>query len=284
MDLGQSATEGVGTSSAHNTYGRLSARRTAAVTEASEPHCKPRRAAGSAKTPALSRIIGKVAHPVAGISLHYALSAAAIARNVLQSGRPGEIMTEIDSHDFERAKVCYEQNFEHARSLNVQMNHIPTIAITATGGLWFAAGASPKMELVMRFGLLMFAGICDIGLVLAILRVRDVFHSYLEKIREFNPPSYADGRPEKPKIVRLGAYSMVTVYASLMLIASLLSLAGALTFYWPFEVGTRAVGVIIVIGVVTTLFSSLYTSRGRTFAVPLVFAAIAWLAYHFRGY
>jgi len=108
-------------------------------------------------------------------------------------------MDNIQQNEFEREKVCYKQNFEQARSLNAQMNQIPTLAITLTGGLWFAAGLTERMQTPMRFGLLIFAGLCNIGLVLAILRVRDVFHSYLEGLRAFHPPGYVEGRPKNPK-------------------------------------------------------------------------------------
>lgn len=185
-------------------------------------------------------------------------------------------------HDFEREKVCYEQNFKHARGLNAQMNQIPTLAITLTGGLWFAAGLTEKLQPNMRFGLLLFAWLCDIGLVLAMIRVRDVFHSYLEKLKEFNPDSYVQGRPAKPAIGRLGAYSMVAVYALLMLCASLLSIVGAFAFYWPFAPRMRPVGIITVVGFYAILFTFLYGNWKRTLVVAItsvvgVVLAAVWI-------
>jgi hypothetical protein len=167
-------------------------------------------------------------------------------------------MTRNPEDEFEREKVCYEQNFEHARALNAQMNQIPTLAITLTGGLWFAAGVTEKMQNPMRFGLLVFAGLCDIGLVLVILRVRDVFDSYLERIEAFRPESFVAGRPQQPKMGRLGSYSMVTVYALLMFAACLLSMVGAFVFYWPFQNRMLPLGITIAAAVFAILVTALY--------------------------
>jgi hypothetical protein len=181
-------------------------------------------------------------------------------------------------NEFEREKVSYEQNFEQARSLNAQMNQIPTLAITLTGGLWFAAGVTERMQTPMRFGLLIFAGLCDIGLVLAILRVRDVFHSYLEKLKAFYPQSYVEGRPEQPKIGRLGDYSMVTVYALLMFSASLLSLFGAFTFYWPFQPRTMPLGIVVAIASLATLYTFLYYNWKYTALIAFLGVTVLALA------
>ena len=40
---------------------------------------------------------------------------------------------------FERDKVCYEQNFQQYRAMNQIMWQVPLLAITITGGLWYAA-------------------------------------------------------------------------------------------------------------------------------------------------
>lgn len=186
-------------------------------------------------------------------------------------------MDKQQQDEFEREKVCYEQNFKQARSLNAQMNQIPTLAITLTGGLWFAAGVTEKMQTPMRFGLLLFAGVCDIGLGLAILRVRDVFRSYLEKLRAFHPTSFVDGRPSNPKIARLRDYSMVAVYALLMLVASLLSLIGAFTFYWPFDVRMIPVGIAVTIGAFAALSAFLYSNWKRTALVAVLSALVVAL-------
>jgi hypothetical protein len=185
-------------------------------------------------------------------------------------------MTEVGT-DFEREKLCYQQNFEHARSLNHQMNQIPTLAMTLTGGLWFAAGVTERMEETMRFGLLLFASICDFSLALAILRVRDVFNSYLEKVRTFHPASYSDGHPTSPKLGWMGDYSMVSVYCTLMITAALLSIIGAFAFYWPYAERLLPVGAVCSLGVLASLGTHLFKSWRHAAAVAVGFAIVTTL-------
>lgn len=172
----------------------------------------------------------------------------------------------MSDNDFEREKTCYEQNFEQARCLNSQMNQVPVLAMTLTGGLWFAAGLTENLYSEIRFGLLLFAGFCNIALILAALRIRDVFHSYLERIKQFRPDSFASGKPDDPKVPRLGDYSMITIYCALMAIGSVLSFAGALGFYWPFESG-RWIGLIVVILVLVILYFTLFKRQNKAGAV-----------------
>ena len=40
---------------------------------------------------------------------------------------------------FDRDRVCYEQNFQQFRAMNQIMWQVPLLAITITGGLWYAA-------------------------------------------------------------------------------------------------------------------------------------------------
>ncbi|MDP2620425.1 MAG: hypothetical protein Q8P46_09655 [Hyphomicrobiales bacterium] len=168
----------------------------------------------------------------------------------------------MSDNDFEREKVCYEQNFEQARSLNSQMNQVPVLAMTLTGGLWFAAGVTENLYSEIRFGLLLFAGFCNIALILAALRIRDVFHSYLDRIRQFRPDSFASGKPEDPKVPQLGDYSMITIYCALMAIGSVLSFVGALGFYWPFGFG-RWIGIVALAAVLAALYLTLFKRRKK---------------------
>lgn len=168
----------------------------------------------------------------------------------------------MSDSDFEREKVCYEQNFEQARSLNSQMNQVPVLAMTLTGGLWFAAGVTENLYSEIRFGLLLFAGFCNIALILATLRIRDVFHSYLERIKQFRPESFACGKPEDPKVPQLGDYSMITIYCALMAIGSVLSFAGALGFYWPFDF-VRWIGIASLVSVLGALYLTLFKRRKK---------------------
>lgn len=140
-----------------------------------------------------------------------------------------------DDKQFERDSLCYQQNFEQARNLNNQMNNLPTISMTLTGGLWFAAGVTEVLDTQVRFWLLIFAGYCNVLLVFSLIRIRDVFESYLEKLREFNPRSYSSGRPNRPKISWLGSYSTIIMYSILMGFAAIGSFIFAVYKYWPYN-------------------------------------------------
>ncbi len=86
---------------------------------------------------------------------------------------------------FERDKVAYEQNAQHLRSLNQFLWQVPTIAITLTGGLWY--GVTTINAIFVREGLLAFASLSDLLLVVVVLRIRFLFGQYLAAQRGFNP-------------------------------------------------------------------------------------------------
>lgn len=152
---------------------------------------------------------------------------------------------EKDDEDKERQMACYEQNCQQFRSLNQQMNQVPTFGITLTGGLWYAAGAVQGLDGPIRFALLVFAGFSNLALILTVLRIRDVIASYLEKIEEFYPLGFVPGKPKKPKIP-LGDYSMISIYCALAGLASVFSFAGAFLEYWPFQV-SKSFGVVTLL-------------------------------------
>lgn len=143
----------------------------------------------------------------------------------------------------------FEHNSAQVRALNEQMNRVPALSITLTGGLWFGAGAVESLDEVIRFGLLLFAGLSNLVLVLACIRIRDVLASYFEKIAEFDPTSAASGRPQRAKLGQLGNYSMITLYSLLMTTAAALSFMGAIVFFWPEEAFpyTRLQGLVVLV-------------------------------------
>ena len=154
---------------------------------------------------------------------------------------------------FEREKACYEQNSESARGINRQMNQLPVLVITLTGGLWYGAAVAERVGDVASFGALVFAAICNLCLVLAALRVRDVLRSYLEKAEEFHPTGFANGVPKKPMLRCVGENTMIRIYSALMLSAAVLSLTGALTEYWPSSWGAwpnLCWGVVLLLSLV----------------------------------
>lgn len=157
-----------------------------------------------------------------------------------------------------REQTCYVQNFEHARSLNGQMNKVPVLAMTLTGGLWFAAGVTEHISSEIRFILLLFAGFCNLALILATIRIRDVFHSYLEKIKTFHPASFADGKPTNARADKLGDYSMISIYCTLMALAAFISFYSALLSYWPFQFSFW-IGVLVLVVVLVILHDLLFS-------------------------
>lgn len=162
---------------------------------------------------------------------------------------------------FEREKACYEQNFEQARCLNGQMNNVPVLAMTLTGGLWFAAGINEDISKDIRFLLLLFAGFCNLSLILVIIRIRDVFHSYLERIGSFHPESFATGKPGNPKVPALGDYSMISIYCALLALAALLSFGTAMFSFWPIPYVPTWIGVLILLIILLCLFDLLISQR-----------------------
>jgi hypothetical protein len=150
---------------------------------------------------------------------------------------------------FEREKLCYQQNSEHARGLNTQMNAIPAFAVTLTGGLWYAAGLTDKLDHEIRFALLIIAGFSDAVLILAAYRVRDVFQSHLDKLEAFSPKDFASGHPTHPRVGAFGSYSMISMYCVLMGMGSVMSFIGAFHFYWPFVPALIPCGIALTASV-----------------------------------
>lgn len=92
---------------------------------------------------------------------------------------------------FERDKICYEQNCEAFRALNQFMWQVPVIAMTLTGGLWYGVATLNEMKGVIKALLLMLAALGDLAFIVVLVRVRAVMGTYLERIKEFNPGSCA---------------------------------------------------------------------------------------------
>ena len=144
----------------------------------------------------------------------------------------------------EKAKVCYQQNFLQARSLNEQMNGVPRLSMILTGGLWFGAGLEESVDPQVEFALLILAGIVNLGFILVVYRIRDVMQDYFKQIKEYAPEHYVRGRS---RTLALGSYSMISVYAVMMFMAASISLAWAFLGAWPFPRLCPAYGVLLLI-------------------------------------
>jgi hypothetical protein len=129
---------------------------------------------------------------------------------------------------FERDKACYEQNFQQYRAMNQIMWQVPLLAITITGGLWYAAlgvsGAS-----VFRGPLFLLSAVLDFALIAVLWRVRFVMAAYLTGIESFNPPAFVraagGGLLNRP-------YTVVIAFSIALGCAGIGSVIGLLNLEW----------------------------------------------------
>lgn len=129
---------------------------------------------------------------------------------------------------FDRDKVCYEQNFQQYRAMNQIMWQVPLLAITITGGLWFAAlNVAGAQEFKRPLFLLAF--VLDIALIAVLWRVRHVMSAYMVKIGELNPAAFveASGRG-----LFNWPYTVVSAFSLALAVAAIGSLIGLLNLDW----------------------------------------------------
>lgn len=81
--------------------------------------------------------------------------------------------------------VIYDQRCQDFRSLNGFLWQSPLIIMTLTGGLWFAV-ASFDMSTGARSMLLIFAGLANLIMIGALVRLRLVMQSVLTDIRRLD--------------------------------------------------------------------------------------------------
>lgn len=91
-------------------------------------------------------------------------------------------------------KVVYEQLCNDFRSLNGFLWQTPLIIMTLTGGVWFAV-ASFSMSDIARSRLLLFAGLANIIMIVALFRLRYVMQRIHHQIqahdqRDVTGPNY----------------------------------------------------------------------------------------------
>ncbi len=106
-------------------------------------------------------------------------------------------------------KVIYEQRCEDFRSLNGFLWQSPLIIMSLTGGLWFAV-ASFALSDAARSMLLVFAGLANLLMIGALIRLRWVMQSVLTDIR---------GYDDKTKVG--GNYIIVGVFSLLLLMTAI---------------------------------------------------------------
>lgn len=130
------------------------------------------------------------------------------------------------SDEFEKAKLCFQQNYEQFRSLNQIMWQVPVIAVTINGGLWFAAATITTSKLVPLFSLSL-AIVLDVAFIFVLLRVRYVMDAYMTTIKSFSESNY----PNAPGNNRIYTrpYVVVRAFVSALSIAAFLSFATILS-------------------------------------------------------
>jgi len=133
-----------------------------------------------------------------------------------------------ETNSSENDRVYYEQNHEHARSLNAHLHRIPPLAMTLTGGIWFAVGIKSDIDIWIKSSLLFFTGVSNLFLILVSLKIRDVFQSYLEWLEEFNSDTFVKGSPKSPTVKSLGKYTMLIYFMALMFFATFISFLGVI--------------------------------------------------------
>ncbi|MFC5387050.1 class I SAM-dependent methyltransferase [Aquamicrobium segne] len=88
-------------------------------------------------------------------------------------------------------KEAYEQNYLQFRSLNQIMWQIPVLAMTLTGGLWFAVSRADSESLVAPM-LLLTAVVGNLALVVVLRRFRFVMGKYLDWLKKSYPSGFVD--------------------------------------------------------------------------------------------
>lgn len=161
---------------------------------------------------------------------------------------------------FDHAKAAFEQNFQQFRHLNEQMNRVPAFAVTLTGGFWYVAvvvaqygqGLGPVREHLARWGLMVFAGLCDFALVCIAIRIRDVMDDYLIRVKRFEGDWWIEKPPSLPWFK---GYSMISMYSILMIAGALISWAGSFILFWPSDVLPVWYGALFILSCLAiTLF------------------------------
>ena len=129
---------------------------------------------------------------------------------------------------FDRDKACYEQNFQQYRAMNQIMWQVPLLAITITGGLWYAALSVAGAQDFKR-PLFLLALVLDVALIAVLWRVRRVMSAYLKKIEAFHPRAFVEASGSG---IFNWTYTVVSAFSLALGIAAAGSLVGLLNLNW----------------------------------------------------
>jgi len=120
--------------------------------------------------------------------------------------------------EFETSKTCYQEHSKSFRALDQHLWKIPAIAMTLTGGLWFAVA---NINMAGKEWLLFLAAISDFGLILVLFRIRFIMSRILEKLADFSAQWHVSATGpllwQRPLL-------MVVVYSILLAVAGFISM------------------------------------------------------------
>lgn len=159
--------------------------------------------------------------------------------------------------DDDKFLAAYNQNAEHFRSLNGLMWQIPLIAMTLTGGLWFGVS---KVEANKAFQvcLLLLAAIGNMGLIVALGRLRYIMGCYLTWFENAYPEGHVSAKGEslftRSRLVQ-------RTFQWLLGLAAAISLFLIGVTYRQELLGTVAAVIAFLVGVFCPSMSSDPTSR-----------------------
>lgn len=119
-------------------------------------------------------------------------------------------------------KVIYEQRCEDFRSLNGFLWQSPLIIMTLTGGLWFAVGSFDISDRA-RSMLLVFAGISNLLMIIALIRLRYVMQKVLADIRSYDGKGRVGGN-----FIIVGTFCALLLFAA---IGSFVTSCGPATYF-----------------------------------------------------
>lgn len=116
---------------------------------------------------------------------------------------------------FKKEELSYLEAGQHLRSLNQQLWQVPSMVIAITGGIWYgAASISADFPKVLA---LSFAATVNILTIPIVVRLRQLIKKHINLQLGFNQQQDSKGN-----------YTVITCWILLLLVATSLSIAGAI--------------------------------------------------------
>lgn len=137
-------------------------------------------------------------------------------------------LEKISKEAFDRDKVCYEHNCQQFRAMNQIMWQVPLLAITITGGLWYAALNGTGTQEFNR-PLFLLAAVLNVALLFVLGRIRFVMAEYLKKIKDFNPSAFVEASGTG---LFTRSYTVVIAFSLALLVAAFGSIIGFFNLNW----------------------------------------------------